>query len=136
MKKQKKVILAPKMKQIHSLQWILDPLESRPDFFQKKMFGCQAAYLDDRLVLVLADAEEPWNGVLIPTFREFHASLQKEFQVLKPHSVLGKWLYLPLKAADFEEIAVKLVEYIQSEDPRFGVDPKPKKSKMKGLAKS
>jgi hypothetical protein len=129
MVKQKKGLYSAKIKKVNSLQWVFEPLEARSDFLQKKMFGCQAGYLNDRLVLVLADSEDPWNGVLIPTEREFHASLQKEFLHLKPHPVLGKWLYLPQNTLEFEEIAAKIVEYIQASDPRFGVDPKPKKAK-------
>jgi hypothetical protein len=118
-----------KIKNVNSLQWIFEPLEQRSDFIQKKMFGCQAGYLNDKLVLVLADNEEPWNGLLIPTEREFHLLIQKEISGLKPHSVLGKWLYLSQQSTDFEEIAMKIVKYVQADDPRFGVEPKPKKLK-------
>jgi len=123
--------LEPRPKKIHALQWIFEPLEARPDFLQKKMFGCQAGYLGDRMVLVLADQEEPWNGMLLPTSREFHESIQKEFPNLKSHPVLGKWLYLSQSALEFEEVVLKVSEYILSEDPRFGVDPKPKKAKQR-----
>ncbi len=121
-KRQKRAIQnTPKIKKIHSLQWVFEPLEGKPEFLQKKMFGCQAGYLNDRLVLVLADSEDPWNGMLIPTGREFHVSLQMEFPRLNPHPVLGKWLYLPQQAMEFEETATKVVEYILAGDPRFGV---------------
>jgi hypothetical protein len=118
-----------KIKKIHSLQWIFEPLETNPEFLQKKMFGCQAGYLNDKLVLVIADGDAPWNGLLIPTEREFHPSLKKEFPDLNPHPVLGKWLYLPQTATDFEEIALRVVESVKAGDSRFGVDPKPKKPK-------
>ena len=121
----------PSIKKIHSLHWVFDPFENRPDFLQKRMFGCLAAYLGHKMVLVLADSEEPWNGILIPTERDFHACIQSEFQELKPHPVLGKWLYLSQADPEFEEIQTKIVRYILSEDPRFGIDPKPKKMKMK-----
>ncbi len=120
-----------KVKKINSLQWLFEPLEHRSDFLQKKMFGFEAAYLNDKIVLVLADSEDPWNGILIPTERQFHSMIQEEFTTLAPHPVLGKWLYLPQHALDFEETATKVVKSIQSEDPRFGVIPKPKKKKRK-----
>ena len=51
-----------KIKQTNSLLWLFESLEERIDFNQKAMFGCQACYLGDKLALVLADSEEPWNG--------------------------------------------------------------------------
>jgi len=116
-----------KVKKVHSLQWVFDSFEDRPDFIQKKMFGCQTAYFGHRLMLVLADKEEPWNGILIPTEREFHLSLQKSFPELLPYPILGKWLYLSQGVANFEEIAFKIMDAILSKDPRIGVEPKPKK---------
>ena len=47
----------------NSLLWILDPLEQDANYVRRKMFGCDAAYLDDMLYLVVADRDEPWNGV-------------------------------------------------------------------------
>ena len=77
------------------LRWIFEPIETDPSFFQKPKFGCQAAYLFGRLVLVLAAKEEPWNGVLACTSREFHSALIDEYPSLLPHPVLSEWLYLP-----------------------------------------
>ncbi len=114
-----------------SLEWVLEPLENRSDYLQKRMFGCRAAYLGSRIVLVLADGEEPWNGVLIPTERELHPAIQAEFPSLQSHPVLGKWLYLSQGHPDFEEISTNIVKYLLSEDPRFGVEPKPKKTNPK-----
>ncbi|KAG1258648.1 hypothetical protein G6F65_015509 [Rhizopus arrhizus] len=48
----------------NSLLWILDPLEQDASYVRRKMFGCDAAYLDDMLYLVVADRDEPWNGVM------------------------------------------------------------------------
>jgi hypothetical protein len=118
------------VKQVHSLQWIFDSFERRPDFIQKKMFGCQAAYLEDRLVLVIAEGQEPWNGLMIPTEREFHHSLIKSFSSLLSHAVLGKWLYISQNHLDFEKVANEIVKLILSGDPRFGVEPKPKKNRI------
>lgn len=118
--------LVGRIKQVHSLLWLFEPLEARSDLIQKKMFGCQAAYLGDRLVLVLADKEEPWNGILVPTDRDFHKLIQQDFPQLKPHPILGKWLYLSQSESSFEEVATQVVTSILTNDPRIGVDPKPK----------
>ncbi len=116
-----------KIKKVNSLQWIFEPLEKKSNFIQKRMFGCRAGYLDDRLVLVLADTQEPWNGVLIPTERSFHPDIRKEFPETTPHPVLGKWLYISQNSPSFETVASDLVELILRGDLRFGVAPKPKK---------
>ena len=67
------------------------------------MFGGQAVYLFGRLVLVLASNEEPWNGLLVCTSREFHSTLTEDYPTLQPHPVLGKWLYLSQVHDDFVE---------------------------------
>lgn len=110
----------------YSLNWIYEPIEGMRGYFRKKMFSCHSAYLGDRLVLVSNDQEEPWNGILVPTSREHHESLQKEFPFLLPHPVLGKWLYLTQASDEFEGFAQRLAELICAGDPRIGVSPKPK----------
>ena len=120
-----------KPKAQHALQWVFDPLEARDDFLQKRMFGCLAAYLGDRIVLVVAAKETPWNGILIPTDREHHRAVQKLFPMLAPHPVLGKWLYLDQGDEQFEETVEGMIGLIQKGDPRIGVLPKAKKSKVR-----
>jgi len=67
------------------------------------MFGCPAVYLVGKLVLVLgADKEEAWNGLLVCTSREFHSVLVREYPGLQHHPVLGKWLYLAQAHDSFE----------------------------------
>ena len=56
MPKSKAILKTQIIKKTNALRWILEPLESHPDLIQKKMFGCLAAYLNDRLILVLADS--------------------------------------------------------------------------------
>ena len=115
----------------HPLHWIVEPLMEEPSYLEKAMFGCRGCYLHGRLKLVLASRQqEPWKGVLIPTERQYHASLTEEFPRLKTHPVLGKWFYLPLARDDFEPIASKLIELITRDDPRIGVIPKAKKVKV------
>jgi hypothetical protein len=115
----------------HPLQWILEPIETEPSFFRKPMFGCQAAYLFGKLVLVLAAKEEPWNGLLVCTSREFHSALIEEYPGLQPHPVLSKWLYLAQASDGFEETARKLALQALKNDPRIGVEPSVRKRKRR-----
>lgn len=124
---QKRLVL----KKVHALQWVFEAFEGRSDFIQKTMFGCQAAYLGHRIVLVVADKQEPWNGILVPTQKEFHSVLMKKFPLLHPHPIIGKWLYLSQKEAGFEELAGFLVSLILKKDSLIGVDPKPKKNRRR-----
>jgi hypothetical protein len=98
-------------------------MEVEPSFFQKHMFGCQAAYLHGRLVLVLAAKEEPWNGLMVCTFREYHSELVNEYPSLQPHPLLSKWLYLARSCDGFEETAQQLVHQALKNDARIGVEP-------------
>jgi hypothetical protein len=88
------------------------------------MFGCVGCYLHGRLVLVLADRREPWQGVLVPTEKAAHAALREELPALRIHPVLGKWLYLPHGARGFAGAARAVVERIVAGDPRIGVESK------------
>ncbi|MGB3819807.1 MAG: hypothetical protein ACWGIK_04660 [Achromobacter pulmonis] len=115
----------------NSLLWILDPLERDPGYLRRKMFGCDAAYLDDVLYLVVADREEPWNGVMVCTSHERQAALRAELPGLQPHPELGKWLYLPQTDAAFETLAAQLVTLALARDPRLGVAPKPRSRRRK-----
>lgn len=120
------------------LDWAFEPFQNDPLFFSKRMFGGLAAYVDGRLVMVLCenpgdrkwkDKQYPydiWNGILIPTEREFHADLQKEFPNLVNHPVLPKWLYLPMSTKDFESTVERISNLIAKKDERLGVNPKPK----------
>jgi hypothetical protein len=103
--------------------WLLEALLELPECVVRPMFGCQACYFNGLLVLVLADSEEPWRGVLVPVERENQAAIIRDFPALAPHPVLPKWLYLPEACASFEGDAQRLVERIRRLDPRFGVLP-------------
>ena len=113
----------------HPLEWLLEPLEERDTYIRKKLFGCEAFYLDGKLVLVLAVGGEPWNGLLVPTSRDHHQALQKQWSQLKSHTVLGKWLYISQDDAAFESTGTAIVKCILKSDARFGVEPKPRKRK-------
>ncbi len=110
--------------------WLAEPLLEQHSLVEKRMFGCDAFYVFGRLQLVLCGGEaEPWKGILLPTEKAQHADLMKQFPTLKPHKVLGKWLYLAEDQDDFEIVAQRLVQQITTDDPRIGVEPKEGKPK-------
>lgn len=110
--------------------WVADPLLEHETVVERAMFGCDALYLHGKLMLVLAPGkEEPWKGILVPTFREYHDSLIAEFPELEPHEVLGKWLYLSEAAEQFDDTAERLARVILRNDPRIGVEPELKKKR-------
>jgi len=120
----------PKKKQAspraNSLLWIFEPLEHDAGYTSRKMFGSDAAYLDGLLCLVAVDRDEPWDGLLIGTSQAHHAALMNELPGLRPHPVLGKWLYVPQGDEAFETIARRVGELALARDPRIGVEPKPR----------
>lgn len=113
----------------HPLQWLAEPLLAEPTFVLKSWFGGRTLMLHGCHQLFLTTQGEPWQGVLVCTFKEHHPSLLAEFPSLKPHPVLGKWLYLPESTDSFEADARRLVQRIKARDPRFGVAPSPKKKR-------
>jgi len=45
---------------------------------------------------------------------------------LRPHPVLGKWLYIPQDDPAFEPTVEQLTALVLARDPRVGVEPKPR----------
>ncbi|MGO4762035.1 hypothetical protein AB4120_05790 [Cupriavidus sp. 2KB_3] len=117
----------------NSLVWIFDAFERDPSYIRKRMFGSDAAYLDGNLCLIAADRDDPWNGLLVCTSQEHHAALIADMPALRPHPVLGKWLYVPQADPAFEESADWLVARVLERDARVGVEPKPSR-RRKGSA--
>lgn len=115
----------------NSLLWLLDPLERDAGYLRRQMFGCDAAYLDGALYLVVADREPPWNGVMVCSSQDRHAALLADMPSLLPHPQLGKWLYLPQTDEAFETLAERLVQLALARDPRLGVVPKPRARRRK-----
>lgn len=111
----------------NSLVWIFDAFERDSTYIRKRMFGCDAAYLDGLLCLVAADRGEPWNGLLVCTSKERHAALIDEMPVLRPHPVLGKWLYVSQEDPAFETVAERLTALALARDGRLGVEPNPRR---------
>lgn len=117
----------------NSLLWIFEPFERDPTYVGKRMFGCDAAYLDGLLYLVTGDGNEPWNGLMICTSQPHHAALIEELPALRPHPVLGKWLYISQDDPEFEASVEAVAALVQARDPRIGVEPKPRKRGRKSL---
>lgn len=122
-------------KPVHPYFVLVEELAENPAFTHRAMFGGRACYYDQRIVLVLMAKEEPWRGVLVPTEREFQASLQRDLPALTSHPVLPKWLYLPERLDSFERDVAWLVARIRALDPRIGVVPEKKKRKTAGKKK-
>jgi len=116
---------------LNSLLWILEPLERDAGYMRRKMFGCDAAYLDGLLYLVAADREDPWSGLMVCTSQERQEALISEFPGLRPHPVLGKWLYLPQIDENFETLAARMAALALTRDPRLGVAPRPRSRRPK-----
>jgi hypothetical protein len=119
--------LKPKRK--NSLLWIFEVFENDPGFIQTKLFSFQAAYLDGRLYLAVADGKEPWNGLLVCASHDRQAAILEEFGQLAPHRVLGKWLYLSQSHPEFETVARELANLAAKRDSRFGVEPQERKGR-------
>jgi hypothetical protein len=73
------------------------------------------------MVLVLCSGEELCNGLLIPTEKEQHQDIMKDFIGTVRHPVLKKWLYLPENSEDFESTAMDLVEALRQGDQMIGI---------------
>jgi hypothetical protein len=122
-----------KKKPENPLLWVVDSIMEEPSYIDRAWFGCRAIYLHGRLMLVLCSGEEPWNGLMIATEHEFHASLRDDFGGVVQHPVLKKWLYLPHASEDFETVSSEIVEAVRTGDQRFGVEPKERKRKKGGV---
>ena len=122
-------------KKAHPLEWVLEPLESHPQYLRKRFFGCEAVYINGKFSVAVTVDEEPWNGLLVITHKEQHAALLEEWKSLMVHPVLGKWLYISQNDPAFEKTAMAVVKSVMHGDERIGVEPKPRKRKgKKGVA--
>jgi hypothetical protein len=117
----------------NSLVWIFDAFEREPNYVRKLMFGCDAAYIDGLLCLIAADRGEPWSGVLVCASKDRHAALIDAIPALRPHPVLGKWLYISQADPAFETVVEELTALVLARDPRVGVEPKPRNRSRKSL---
>lgn len=106
-------LLKTRFESSHPFHWVVEPLVEEPSYIEKAMFGCRGCYLYGRLVLVLA-------------------ARRRDHQALIAHPILKKWLYLAESSVDFEDAARALVESILANDPRTGVEPKARSSRLRG----
>ena len=113
----------------NSLAWILEAFERDSTYVRKRMFSFDAAYIDGRLCITVGERDEPWNGMMVCTSQDHHATLIEEMPALRPHPVLGKWLYVSQNDPAFESSVDKVVRLVLARDPRIGVEPKPKRSR-------
>ena len=112
-------------------EWILEAFAGRSTFFTKRMFGGLAAYVHERLMLVLVEPTKTgrwkWHGVLIATDHDHHASIRADFPVLAPHGLLRKWLYIDSTDRHFEATMGAVAQRMAGNDRRFGVVPRPRR---------
>ncbi|WP_116138945.1 hypothetical protein [Trinickia diaoshuihuensis] len=119
----------------NSLSWILDAFERDPTYVRKRMFSMDAAYIDARLCITAGDRQEPWNGMLVCTSQEHHATLIEEMPALQVHPIIGKWLYVSQTHPEFETVVARIVSIVLARDPRIGVEPTSKRSRKAALPK-
>jgi len=116
-------------------EWIFETFVEHPTFYTKSMFGGLAAYLFERQMLLLVEPTKTgrwnWNGVLVCTGYEHHASIQAEFPALTPHEVLRKWLFIDSTHEDFESTMEAVAKRLASNDGRFGILPKSAKPRKR-----
>lgn len=99
------------------------------------MFGCQAIYVQNKIVLILRNRSDHRvdNGVWIATDYQHHRSLRNEFPTMRAIELFGKngsaWQNLPSNAIDFEEAVISACRLIMKGDLRIGKTPKAKKRK-------
>ncbi|MGZ3772218.1 MAG: TfoX/Sxy family DNA transformation protein [Pseudobdellovibrionaceae bacterium] len=134
------------MAKLQQLQWVEELLPL--DILKKSMFGGNAYYRDQKLVLVLFEKSgnknfhgkrfkfELWNGCMFPVEKSLHGEVLALFPFLISHPVLPKWLYLPQDTEDFDDRVEILVRKIFAPKSIFGVIPKEKKAKIKVSEKS
>jgi hypothetical protein len=109
-------------------EWILEAFAGRSTFLTKRMFGGLAAYLHERLMLVLVEPTKTgrwkWHGVLVGTDHEHHASIRADFPALAPHGFLRKWLYIDSADRHFDSTMEAVAQRMARNDRRFGVVPR------------
>lgn len=121
-------ILAGKPAKIAPHEFVLDAIAPLSPM-TRRMFGCLAVYIEDKIVLILRDKKTSRadNGVWLATTAEHHQSLQRDFPRMRSIRLLGKkvtnWQVLPVDAPDFEEAALRACKLILARDARIGRVP-------------
>jgi hypothetical protein len=108
---------------------LLYPLQLR----NKKMFGVDAYYLDDKMLFALREKEKSPvdNGIWIATKKEHHQQLKHQLTSVKNIETIGikAWLMLPAESDHFERDSCVLAELIHAQSSLVGILPKPKNRK-------
>jgi hypothetical protein len=100
-------------KEPFELKWIQDLLPAQT-YIRRSMFGGFAYYRGESLVLALFESKDSqWQGVLFPIEREFHSRALETFPFLAPHSILSKWLYLPMANENFEDQVQEVIRAVK-----------------------
>ncbi|HWU44227.1 MAG TPA: hypothetical protein VN132_12340, partial [Bdellovibrio sp.] len=128
-------------KEPHELKW-LESLLPEEGYRRRPMFGGFAYYIDERIVLLTFESPgdnsyqskiypfELWNGCMFPVEKEHQEKALKRFPFLVNHPVLPKWLYLPLKTENFDDLASDVIAQAIRPNGYWGSIPKPKRKKM------
>lgn len=122
--------MAKPTKTLDELAWIEEML---PESYNRRaMFGGFAYYDGPYLKLVLFEGgSDKWTGCLFPAEKEHHEKLLNQFSFLTNHSVLPKWLYLPLSDENFEDNAKKVLRDLTRPQNLWGTIPDSKKRAVK-----
>jgi hypothetical protein len=133
-------VFAARKRELVPHEFVLDALAPLgPE--TRRMFGCLAVYVENKIVLVLRDKPAPAqdNGVWLATTAEHHAALRPEFPSMRSIEVLGSgvtgWQVLPAEAPDFEEAALRACALIEAGDPRIGKVPGERRKRGEAPAK-
>ncbi len=118
-------------------EFVIEELVSHSPLL-KPMFGCQALYIEEKIILILRDKETETdsNGIWIATVPEHHEGLRREFARMESIPLFGPgvtgWQMLPAASPSLEEDAFKLCALIKARDPRVGKTVKKRKSAASG----
>ncbi len=96
------------------------------------MFGGFGYYLQEKMIMITFEGDDPrWSGALFPVDKEFQDQALRAHPILRPHSILAKWLFLPMQTEDFDEHVTGILRDIIKPNSFWGSIPKPKKSSKK-----
>jgi hypothetical protein len=121
-------IFAAKTKRTSAFAFVLEELEPL-DPHTRFMFGGIAVYVEENIVMMLADKERLGGdrGVWIATTKEHHTSLKTELPSMRTITVFGSavssWQNLPADALSFEDDVLRACALIRAADPRIGKVP-------------
>lgn len=114
---------------------LLDALGDGPDGVRvKPMFGAYGLYVGERIVFILREKPDPGdrdNGVWLATTPQYHASLAREFDIMRSIEMFGPgptgWQNLPSSEPEFEESVLRACDLVIARDERIGKIPAAKR---------